>query len=168
MKKSIRSKSIFLKDGRNRFALFDLFQRSPSVIRSQTIFLNDRRERFNHDRSFLKIKKVKRSKIERSNSQPWTEYITRYACYRSIVSRDTMCMYYVDLLCRFSPLFGIYILLLWIINCWSFRYLCGVATFFSSFLIIWYNGTIGQLSNTPPFVRWYCNIVYILYMKSAK
>ena len=69
MKKSIRSKSIFLKDGRNRFALFDLFQRSPSVIRSRTIFLNDRRERFNHGRFFLKIKKVKRSKIERSKDR---------------------------------------------------------------------------------------------------
>ena len=95
MKKSIRSQSIFLKDGRNRFALFDLFQRSPSVIRSRTIFLNDRRERFNHGRFFLKIKKVKRSKIERSKDRilnPALSTVVSPLCYRAIVSWDILCI----------------------------------------------------------------------------
>ena len=78
-----------------RFNLFDLFQRSARAIRyffylfqrstrairslwsfqrsTRVIwfFFKDRRERFGYSRYFLKIIKIERSKIKRSNSQPW-------------------------------------------------------------------------------------------------
>ena len=86
---------LFFNERRDRFALFDLFQRSPSVIRSQTIFLNDRRERFDHGWSFVKIKMVKRSKIERSKDRilnPALSTVVSPLCYRAIVSRDILCI----------------------------------------------------------------------------
>ena len=66
--KMICSRSIFLKDQRDRFAIFDLFQRLTRSICSRSIFLKDQREQFDHGRPFLKIEKMKdrRSKIERS------------------------------------------------------------------------------------------------------
>ena len=55
---------------KDRIPPMDLFKRSSGYIRSWSIIFKDWRDRFDHGWSFLKIKKIKRSKIERSNSHP--------------------------------------------------------------------------------------------------
>ena len=76
--------SLFFKDRRDWIVLVwsfskidesqsltvDLFKRSTRAIWSWSIFSKDQRVLYDHSRSFLKIKKSKRAKIKRSNSQP--------------------------------------------------------------------------------------------------